>query len=40
MRKKVESSAGPWETERIVLPVMTLGEYVLFLFVFSFIQLS
>lgn len=36
----MESSTGPGETERIVLPVMSTGDYVLFSFVFSFMQLS
>lgn len=26
----MESRAGPWEAERIVLPVMSIRDYVLF----------
>lgn len=38
MRKKAASISVPWETERIILAVMSIGDYVFF--VFSFTQLK
>lgn len=41
MRKRKASRTMPWGTEKILLPVMSIGNYVLlFKFVFSFMRLE